>query len=171
MTARLTVFACVLLIPIAGRAGDPLSWDRLPPLPDPIGFAGSFAGVSRDTLIVAGGANFPDAPPWEGGTKVWTDRVFLLDQPDGPWRESETRLPRPLGYGVSITTDDGLLCLGGSHADGHSAECFLLRVENGRLVRTELPSLPRPCANACGTLVGNTVYVAAGLGSPPPPRR
>ena len=58
-------------------------WGQLPPLPDRHGFAGGFAGVSHDALIFAGGANFPDAPPWDGGKKVWYDSIFVLAQPDG----------------------------------------------------------------------------------------
>ncbi|MFO0044239.1 MAG: galactose oxidase, partial [Armatimonadota bacterium] len=51
-------------------------WKQLPPLPDPEGFAAPFAGMSHNQLLVAGGANFPDKRPWEGGTKVWYDKVF-----------------------------------------------------------------------------------------------
>ena len=39
------------------------------------------AGVSGGALLVAGGANFPDKKPWQGGTKVWYDTVFVLDEP------------------------------------------------------------------------------------------
>lgn len=166
MTRSLAAFALALVACSAVRADDPLAWKRLPPLPDPIGFAGSFAGTSGDTLIVAGGANFPDAPPWEGGVKTWTDRVFLLDRPDGSWRESEARLGQPLGYGVSISTDEGLICLGGSDASRHYDEVFSLKFVEGQLTRTELPSLPRLCANACGTRVGDTIYIAGGRESP-----
>ena len=59
---------------ITGAAG---GWERLPSLPDREGFAGLFAGVSGGALLVAGGANFPDAKPWEGGKKVWYDTVFV----------------------------------------------------------------------------------------------
>ncbi|MFN6050335.1 MAG: galactose oxidase, partial [Planctomycetia bacterium] len=46
-------------------------WEKLPPLPDEAGFASMFAGVAGEKLVAAGGANFPDKKPWEGGTKVW----------------------------------------------------------------------------------------------------
>jgi len=57
-------------------------WKPLPPIPDPVGVAAPFAGVSGGALIVAGGANFPDRPPWQGGTKVWHDAVWVLDKPE-----------------------------------------------------------------------------------------
>ena len=66
------------------RGLDALTWDLLPPLPDAQGFAGAFVGVIKDAslppgkrrkskgvLIVAGGANFPEGRPWDGGAKVW----------------------------------------------------------------------------------------------------
>jgi len=34
-----------------------------------LGVAGAFVGISRDRLIIAGGANFPDEMPWRGGKK------------------------------------------------------------------------------------------------------
>ena len=39
---------------------DDLKWERLPDLPDAEGFAGSYAGVHGEMLLVAGGANFPE---------------------------------------------------------------------------------------------------------------
>ena len=63
-----------------------LRWTKLPPLPDRHGFAGAFAGVSNGALLVAGGANFPDKAVWEGGKKFWSDKIFVLEKPDGEWR-------------------------------------------------------------------------------------
>ena len=62
------LFLCQWLATWAQPAA--LTWKQLPPLPDKLGFAGSFAGVSGGALIVAGGANFPEAMPWAGGPKV-----------------------------------------------------------------------------------------------------
>ena len=55
-----------------------LRWSDLPALPpgagqtEQIGVAGPFAGVHGGALIVAGGANFPQAAPWKGGAKRLT---------------------------------------------------------------------------------------------------
>lgn len=139
-------------------------WEQLPPIPDPEGFASPFAGVSGGALLVAGGANIPGEKWKEPFVKVWHDRVFLLEEA-GPWREAG-KLPRPLGYGVSITADDSVLCLGGSDAQQHFADCFRLHWRSGALSTSQLPPLPRPCANACGALAGRTVYLAGGLETP-----
>lgn len=141
------------------------SWRELPPLPDDHGFAGSFAGVAGGNLIVAGGANFPDGPPWEGGKKTWHDPVFVLDKSDGQWRQAG-KLPGPRGYGVSISTPKGLLCIGGSDAERHHDECFLLTIEAGKLKTLPYPSLPMPLAEMTGALLGNTVHVVGGIRQP-----
>jgi N-acetylneuraminic acid mutarotase len=120
----LPVFIAALLCP--GRC-DPsdgsLTWSELPRLPDRQGFGGPYAGSHNGALLVGGGANFPDKPPWEDGRKVWYDSVFVLDKPDGAWKPAG-RLPRATGYGVSLSTEDGIACIGGSDADRHYADAW-----------------------------------------------
>jgi N-acetylneuraminate epimerase len=142
-----------------------MSWKQLSPIPDTVGFAGTFAGVSKDVLIVGGGANFPHKMPWEGGTKIWHDSVFVLPTPDGKWLTG-FKLPRPLGYGVSVTTPKGVICAGGSNADGHYQDVFLLQWTGNDIKTKKLPSLPEPMANGCGAIVGHTFYVAGGTKTP-----
>ena len=142
-----------------------MEWKALASLPDREGFAAMFAGVSGGALLVAGGANFPDKKPWAGGAKVWHDTVFVLEQPDGPWRVAG-KLPHPLAYGVSVTTSDGVLCLGGSDAHQHYADAFLLQWHQGKLHRRKMPALPAPAANLSGAFVDGVVYVAGGTASP-----
>ncbi len=143
-------------------------WTRFQSLPDKEGFAGSFAGTSGGALLLAGGANFPDRKPWEGGTKVWTDAVFVLEKSDGPWRIAG-KLPRPLGYGVGVSHGVSLVCIGGSDGTRLFADAFRLTWKEGRLSTAVLPPLPKPLANACGALVGDVLFVAGGQESPNAP--
>lgn len=154
----------LVMLPAMLTAGD-LKWRELTPLPDKEGFAGMYAGVSGGALIAAGGANFPDKKPWEGGTKAWYDTVWLLDQPQGKWR-AVSKLPSARGYGLSVTIDDGVLCIGGADATQHYAECFILSWRDGALQRKPFPALPEPCANMTGARLGDVVYVAGGLAEP-----
>ncbi len=142
-----------------------LHWSQLPPLPDALGVAGPFAGVSGDTLLVGGGANFPGKMPWEGGKKIWHDDVYALTGTTGHWARVG-KLPRPLAYGVSVTTDPGVVCIGGSDADRHYRDVFLLSFRDSKLTVQTLPSLPLPLANAAGALVGSTIYIAGGSEQP-----
>jgi N-acetylneuraminate epimerase len=169
MLGRLVVVLCwlhtSLLFADQLNSGPIKGWIELPSLPDKEGFAGPYAGAHRDRLIVAGGANFPDKMPWEGGSKVWYDNVFMLDSPQGNW-QVVGQLPRPLGYGVSISTNEGIVCIGGSDASRHYKDCFRLQWMEGKLTAIDLPTLPRPCANASGAIFDRTIYVAGGLESP-----
>ncbi len=141
-------------------------WEQAAQVPDAVGFAGAYAGVSNGHLLVAGGANFPEGTrPWSGGTKQWNDRVFALAEKQGEWKEIG-RLPRPMGYGVSLTWRDGILVLGGADQTNHYRDAYLLRYEDGKLVTERLPDLPVPNANACGALVNDVIYVAGGLSHP-----
>lgn len=139
---------------------------NLPPIPDKDGFAGSLAGTSNNALIVAGGSNFPNGGrPWSGATKKWYDQIWVLETPNGQWKMAG-RLPRPLGYAVSLTWHDAVVCVGGSSEEGHFAESFLMRWQNHQIVFEKLPDLPLTIANACGALIGDMLYVAGGLEKP-----
>lgn len=144
----------------------PIVWEQAAQVPDPVGFAGAYAGVSNGHLLVAGGANFPEGTrPWSGGVKQWNDKVFVLAEKDGKWKEVG-RLPRPMGYGVSLTWEDQVVILGGADQSAHYQDAYLLRYENGRVITDRLPDLPAPNANACGALVDGVIYVAGGLAHP-----
>ena len=142
-----------------------LKWTKLPPIPDVEGFAGAFAGVSGGVLIFAGGANIT-ARKWEDDfVKTWYDSVFVLEGPDGVWK-SGFKLPKPCAYGVSVTTDEGVVCIGGSAEREHFADVFRIQWKDGDLKFEPLPKLPRPCANGCGALLGTTIYIAGGIEVP-----
>jgi solute:Na+ symporter, SSS family len=151
-----------------------IAWDELPPLPPSAGkskqpgVAGPFVGVHGDVLIVAGGANFPDKMPWEGGAKAWWDDIWVLEKsPDGTVRwmtDKKFKLPRALAYGVSVSVPEGVICAGGSDADRCYADVYLLSWDaREREIRcTPLPSMPEPLAFMAGALANRTLYVAGG---------
>ena len=67
-----------------------------------IGVAGAFSGFIGNTLVIAGGANFPEAMPWEGGTKEWWNTIYYIDAKDSSatWKIAEEVLPNSRAYGV-----------------------------------------------------------------------
>lgn len=145
--------------------GAALKWQKLSPLPNRAGLGAPYAGVSQKTLLVAGGANFPDRPPWDGGKKLWYDTVYALAEPQGEWK-AVGKLMRPMAYGVSATASSGVICAGGSDLQRHYRDVFLLQLVAGGLETKALPPLPRPMANGCGAMSGNTLYVAGGIEEP-----
>lgn len=142
-----------------------LSWTQLASIPDPEGFSGSFAGVSGGALLFAGGANFVGKRPWEGGTKLWYDTVYVLTAPEGRWAVAG-KLPRPNGYGVSVTFEGQLICAGGGSLREHYRDVFALSWDGQSLHKRDLAPLPVPTAFGCGALVDGTLYVAGGLDRP-----
>lgn len=160
---RLGAASLLLLMNVVSLASSSfeLRWQALPPLPDPEGFASSFAGVAGGRLIVAGGANFPGKRPWEGGTKVWYDVVYALAADGQQWQEAG-RLSRPLAYGASFNANDGVVCAGGADVATHHRTVFWLGWRDGRLVEEPLPALPAPSAYGSGVRVGNSLYLVGG---------
>ena len=147
-----------------------LKWDSLQDLPalaegvDNPGVAGPFVGVHNDALIIAGGANFPNKPLWETG-KVWHDKVYVLVK-DGAayqWKDGGT-LSRPLAYGASVSTADGVLCMGGDDAENVYRDVFLLswNKEMEKVERRDFPPLPVPVAYGAAALVKDVVYLVGG---------
>ncbi|MFC3196854.1 galactose oxidase [Parapedobacter deserti] len=149
------------------QAGDlGLTWRQLPQVPDAVGFAGVFAGVSNGHLLVAGGSHFSEGTrPWSGGTKIWSDKIYALKGGAEKWEEVG-KLPRAIGYGVSLTWNDQVLLIGGSDQQCHRREAYALRFEKGRVMIDTLPDLPYANANACGALIGDVIYLAGGLERP-----
>ncbi|MBL8817365.1 MAG: hypothetical protein JNL58_15165 [Planctomyces sp.] len=142
-----------------------IEWRQFPSIPDREGFASGFSGVSHGQLIFAGGANFPDGRPWEGGRKVWYDTVFRLKPGGNEWTRIG-RLPQSLAYGVSVTWKDVVICVGGSDATSHSSKVFGIEVLHDEIRIKPFPDLPFPVANACGAVSGDVVYIAGGQTSP-----
>ena len=150
------------------ESSDPsyLKWKAVAELPpsgnqsESLGVAGPFIGVSNDTLIVAGGANFPK--PYWGEAKIWHDDIWVLDK-TGVWH-SGGKLPRPIGYGSSVTTDLGVLCMGGNDASNTYDEVFLLTWNSATksVQRENLPNLPSTLVYGAATTLGQKVYLAGG---------
>lgn len=130
------------------------------------GLAGPVAGVSKDGLLVAGGANFEGEMPWRGGAKSYHDEIFLLEttgvkQP--AWRMAPERLPYPMAYAACLSLDEGILTMGGETENGPISDVFLITVEEGKVMISPYPSLPFPLTSPGATLANGKVYLAGGL--------
>ena len=175
MKCRLLIFLAILAVVGADiKANDAqnqiIHWQKLPDLPDTLGVAGAFSGISSGALIVAGGANFPE-PLFKNGQlnesaeKVWKNEVYVLTRPDGQWQKCAS-LPRPLAYGASVGTSEGVVCIGGGDAERNYPNVFLLTWVDGAIERVALPALPKPCSNTSAALLNTTIYVAGGQQQP-----
>ena len=130
-----------------------------------IGIAGAFSGFIGSNLLVGGGANFPDATPWNGGHKTWWNTLYYINvqDPDAKWNIIKECLPRTLAYGNSIELPSGILCIGGCDSTQCYSDVFLLQLKDGKVkIDTDWPSLPVPLANSTGVLLDNKIYIAGG---------
>ena len=174
MTHQLPALLVLFLITFVGFApaaeesnASVVSWGDLAPIPNAVGVAGPVAGVSNDALIVAGGANFPDARPWEGDTKVWYDAIYVLPRPDGEWLSNEGwKLTQPLAYAACDTWRRGVVFAGGGDAERHLRSAYLLNWNGSEPSLTPLPDLPAARAFSAGVIVDDVFYVAGGIEKP-----
>jgi len=168
----------VLLITIQGisqSTTEPkMTWDIVTELPEDgvssqIGFAGSFAGISNNVMLIAGGANFPNGMTWDGGEKNYTDQIFVLEKKENQlrWNSKTFKLQHPLAYGSSLNVPDGVLCIGGRNRTKIFSEVFLLTwdVKTQEVVTRNLPSLPFPLAHFSASIIDSKVYIAGGESS------
>jgi len=165
-------------------ASETLTWKELPELPplpgreNQPGLAGAFAGVHNDALIIAGGTNSPDGLPWnilaDGSSpkKIYNKEIYVL-QKNSQWAISDVNLPHGYSYGVSIPTDNGLVCIGGEwcdyDADGKNKiksdkVFFLKHLGEGKLSidDTSLPILPEAVSAMAGAKIGDYIYLVGG---------
>ncbi len=166
----LTILGCMCFVTATRASDERIRWDNTLTLPavngyDHPGLAGAYSGFINDMLIIAGGANFPDAMPWEGGKKVWNNAIYSINikDKDQQWNVSEKTLPHPLAYGVSIQLNEGILCIGGCDSSQCYKDVFEIKMLDGKIsLSGEWPPLPVPLANMTGTLSGNKIYIAGG---------
>jgi len=141
-------------------------WERLPDLPDPIGLKGMYAGVSHGHILLAGGSNFP-VPNREGGAKTFARNILVRPADAAPgveWRVIEQKLPVGQSEGSSVTTESGVVLIGGQGATGARDGVFLLSWDEATssIRRQKLPALPQACANTAAVCHDGSVYVAGG---------
>lgn len=159
------LFAMTASLTIAAPAPSN-SWRTLAPLPDPIGWAGMFAGVLDGRLVIGGGSHFPKNPPWLQGAKEFNDRLWALAAPAGRWEELPLRLPEKSGNAAFAATDDAICVVGGIAADGFRAGAAKLSCAAGTWQWTPLPALPRPLGYAAAAIADGRIYVVGGQHAP-----
>ena len=164
----LIALAFLFTVPSFGQEVEKLSIVDLPSLPaeqegiESLGYAGMLGGTHHNVIIAAGGANFPNGLPWEGGGKVWSKNIYILE--GNEWRLSLKSLPIPLAYAASVSTEDGILTIGGENEAITSKKVLLLiyNPSTKDVEITEYPNLPEPLAYTSAVVIGDYVYVVGG---------
>lgn len=134
-----------------------------------MGYAGAINEINNNTLIIAGGANFPNGMPWQGGKKYYSNDIYVLqkDKEHYFWNEKITdTLPEPVAYAAHTSTNKGIFFAGGENENGFSNKAYLLNFhpKKNKIEITPLPNLPVRLANMSATHIGEIIFVAGGDG-------
>lgn len=131
-----------------------------------LGLAGPIAGIFGDRLLVAGGANFPDGMPWQGGKKIFHNKVYIFKKRGDKisLATDAYQLPENIAYAASCSTPKGVLYAGGESEKGISDKVFLLKWDHyaSAVIIESLPALPLAVSNASAVSYNNIVYVVGG---------
>jgi N-acetylneuraminate epimerase len=132
------------------------------------GLAGHFSGFINGELIIAGGCNFPDSMPWQGGKKAYWNDIYIMHinkKGKCSWvNNGEYKLKESIAYGATVQMKEGIVCIGGEKENGISKKVFLLHGNDmeKKIVTTDLPELPIALANLSAVGIGSIIYVAGG---------
>ena len=151
----------VLVMPDAVKLSSS-GWRQLPSYPREKGVAGVLAGHHDGVLIAAGGANFPDQPPWEGGKKKTYADIQVWRPGEQTWR-SAGELPEPRGYAAVISAPAGVLAIGGENAERVFTDSLWLRWDGHQAHTSVGPALPFATTSPAAVQMDGYVYVAAGF--------
>ncbi len=131
-----------------------------------IGVAGPVTGTVNNYLMVAGGANFPEAMPWKGGAKKYQNQIFIYQQANSKLilKSKTQQLPAPVAYAAVCSSPQGIVYAGGENAEGISNKTWLLKWNSKQesVVIKAFPDLPIPITNASAVFVNNRVYLVGG---------
>ena len=152
--------AVVLMAAACSQPMKQISTTQLPPIPDAAyakGVSAPFCGAIGETLVVAGGANFPDKPLLEGGAKrVYADIWAFAD---GAWTHAGV-LPDSVAYGATFLVSDGLVFAGGNVCGVTTDKVYKVSLAGGKASVTPLPSLPVPLEQCGWTQCGENLFLA-----------
>jgi len=141
----------------------------IPPAPGQTvqpGLAGPLAGIASNCLVVGGGSNFEGALPWNGGKKLYHNQLYVLQRNNKgqyTWLPQRTTLSANLAYCASVTTKEGIICIGGENEHGPLKSVFLLSLKNKIISFSPLPDLPIPLSSSGAAIIGSSIFVAGGL--------
>lgn len=145
----------------AGQLPEGENGDRHP------GLAGAISGMVQNRLIIAGGANFPGALPWQGGTKTYYKDIFtwIIDSNSKlGFQNIPGELPYKVAYAAVATTTHGIVFAGGENETGLLANVSLLTIDTttNEWVINALKPLSVPTTHAAATCLNNDVFIAGG---------
>jgi len=131
------------------------------------GMGGALSGIHENTLLIIGGSNFAGVMPWKGGKKRYLNDIYVLRRTKKDtfeWFEKTFTLPFNIAYAATVSTPNGIYCIGGENENGIRKEVFLIKWDTHKqdISIENLPSLPEEISNASAVEYDNFIYVLGG---------
>jgi N-acetylneuraminic acid mutarotase len=171
VTVTFALFSCVNLL-AQKKSNQLYKWEKYllqpnnyAPSNHVLGYAGMFGGIYNNQMIIGGGANFPDAMPWLGGQKKYSNKLFVYSQnKEGQLVLTPKTffLPFNLAYAASCSSNRGVFAIGGENEEGPVNHAFFIQLIDDQLKITSLPSIPYKVTNAMVCLIDEKIYLIGG---------
>lgn len=129
-----------------------------------IGTAGMLFGKTKDFIVVGGGANFPEKPASKGGKKKYYPDIYVLKDENGSLKEvNHSTLDYEIGYGSSITADEGIYYIGGSPNKKEGDNVSLITTDkNGKVNLKHIGDLPFTFSDGFAVKKDKDIYLGLG---------
>lgn len=128
-----------------------------------IGVAGPITGIIGNRLIVAGGANFPEKKPWEGGIKNYAKEIYIYKIEDNSLSlQNQQTLQDGIAYSGTCSVNDTIYFAGGENIQGASAQVKKLFIKKDSIFEDEIAPLPVALTNGSLVATGNKLYYIGG---------
>ena len=129
-----------------------------------IGTAGVLYGsLGSKYIVVGGGANFPEESVLNGGAKKTYSDIYMLEDKNGVLEVVEhINWENELGYGASITTENGIYYIGGSSNSEADDDILFITLKDNKLNVEKIGDLPFTLQNGVAVYKDNKLYVITG---------
>ena len=129
-----------------------------------IGTAGLLYGsLANKYIVVGGGAHFPEESVLNGGAKKTYSDVYMLEDKNGVLEVIEhINLENEIGYGASVTTEDGIYYIGGSSNPEADDDILFITLKDNKLNVEKIGDLSFTLQNGVAVYKDNKLYIITG---------
>ena len=129
-----------------------------------IGLAGPISGIINDKLIIAGGANFPNGFPWDGGSKYYQKELYIYtikSNSEIVFDKMQT-FQDSLAYAGNFSDNKVIYSVGGERKGDPVVDAYIYEIVNSELSRRSIANLPIALTNGSLLKSGDILYFIGG---------
>ena len=131
------------------------------------GVSGAFIGTIGNTVVIAGGSDFPEAKPWEGGIKEYFNDIYLITGSGDKYNCSiaDEKFPLKIGNGCSASDGKAVFCFGGYDGKNINRKVFTIRLSGKDVKIDSISDLPSAFVPASAAYNNGFIYIHGTDGS------